>query len=180
MSPCKSWLGCWAVHFCVRPRPVPCHFRLGCAVWVCVFAWALRLCPANPGWGSWCVCLGLGFCFQPANPGRGVGVCVFVCALCLYLAFLEWCVRCGCVCFGPSFGCTPPFLGGVFRCVYGCAPPASTPPILAGVVVACALVRVMAFTPPILAGVWGVCVCVRAPPVPCLSWLQCAVWLCVL
>ena len=32
--------------------------------------------------------LGFGFCFHSANPGRDVGVCVFVCALCLYPANL--------------------------------------------------------------------------------------------
>ena len=78
LSPCQSWLGCWGVRVFLRPRPVPRRSCLGCAVWACGFACALRLCPASPGWRSWFVRLGSGFCFHPANPGRGAGVRVFV------------------------------------------------------------------------------------------------------
>ena len=39
-SPRQSWQGCWGV---------------------CVLVCGLPLCPANPGCGSWCVCVGSGF-----------------------------------------------------------------------------------------------------------------------
>ena len=97
----------------------------GWGVGVCVLMCALRLYPANPGWGSSCVWLGMGFGLHATNPGWGVGLCVFVCELRLYPANPGWGVRCGCVCFGLSFGCTLPFLALVLWCVCVCvrAPP---------------------------------------------------------
>ena len=81
----------------VRAPLVPRHSWLGCAVWVCVF---------RPG-----------FQLRRATPGCGVGVCVFVCALRLYPATPSWVVRRGCVCLGSGFGCAPPLLAAVLRCV---------------------------------------------------------------
>ena len=46
-------LGCVCV--CVCAPLVPCHSWLGCVVWVCVLVCALRLYPATPGLGLWCV-----------------------------------------------------------------------------------------------------------------------------
>ena len=147
-APRHSWLGCWGV---------------------CVFVCALRLYPANPGWGLWCVCVCLGFGFHPANPGWGVGVCVFVCALRLYPANPGWGVRCGCVCLGLGFGCAPPFLAGVLGCVCLCARSACTPPILAGVLGCGCVCLGLGFgcAPPFLAGVLGcVCLCARSACTP--------------
>ena len=81
----------------VRALLVPRHSWLGCAVWVCVFGLGLRL--------------------RPATPGFGVGVCVLVCVLPLYPATPGWGARRGCVCLGLGFGCAPPLLAGVLKCV---------------------------------------------------------------
>ena len=90
-------LGCVCV--CVRSPLVPRHSWLECAVSVCVLGLRFRLRPATPDWGV------------------GVCVCVFVCALRLYPATPGSGVRCGCVCSGSGFGCTPPLLAGVMGCV---------------------------------------------------------------
>ena len=45
------------------------------------------------------------------------GVCMLVCALCLYPATPGWGVRCRSRCFGSGFGCPPPLLAGVLGCV---------------------------------------------------------------
>ena len=103
---CVLGIGVW-----LRPA-IP-----GLGVWVFVFVCALHLYPANPGWGSSCVCLCSGFGFCPANRGRDVGVCVFVCALCMYPANAGWSVGCGGVCLRSGFECAKPFLAGVQRCV---------------------------------------------------------------
>ena len=68
-----SWLGCWGV---------------------CVFACALLLYPATPGWGvqRGRVCFGSGFGCAPPLLAGGVGVCVPLCA---------------------HSACTPPLLAGV-------------------------------------------------------------------
>ena len=70
---------------------------LGCSG-VCVFVCPLRLFPATPGWGVWCVCVysGSGFgCARHSWLGFW-GVCVFVCPLRLYPATPGWGVRRGC------------------------------------------------------------------------------------
>ena len=77
--------------------------------------------------------LGLRFWLPPGIPGWGVGVCVFVCALCLYPTNPGWVVRCGCACLGSGCGCAPLFLAELLGCVFGCACSTRTPPILAGV-----------------------------------------------
>ena len=149
---------------CVRVRAplVPRHSWLGCALWVGALGLRLRLRPTIPGWG--------------------VGVCV--CALRLYPATPGSGVLCGCVRLGPGFGCVPPLLARVFRCV--CAPVgASLGPRhswLGCTVRSCVCglgFRLCPATPGWGAGVC-VCVCVRAPLVPGHSWLECAVWVCVL
>ena len=187
----------------VRAPLVPRHSWLGCAVWVWVFGLGFRLRPATPGWGvrvcvrappvphhSWlgcaaCVCvLGLGFRLRPATPGWGVGLCVCLCA---------------------RSACTPPLLAGV--CGVGVcawtrvwAAPHHSWLGCWGVCVLVFALRLYPATPglgvrrgcvcsgsgfgcapPLLAAVFG-CVCagVRTPPVPRLSWLGCAVWVCVL
>ena len=81
----------------VRAPLVPRHSWLGCGVWVWVFGLGFRLCPATPGWA--------------------VGVCVFVCPLLLFPATPGGGVRRGCVCLGSGFGCAPPLLAGMLRCV---------------------------------------------------------------
>ena len=96
------------------------------------------------------------------------GVCVLVCALCLYSATPGWGVRCGCLCLGSGFGCAPPLLAGVLGCVCLCACSPCTPPPLAGV---CGVgvgvwARVSAAPRHSWLGCWGVDVCVRAPLVP--------------
>ena len=91
-------LGCVCVF--VGALLVPCHSRLGCAVWVCVRA--------------------LGFWLRPATSGSVVGACVSVCTLCLYPATPGWGVRCGCVCLGLGLGCAPPLLAGVLGSLSAC------------------------------------------------------------
>ena len=184
----------------------PRHSWLGFAPWVCVFGLGFWLRPATPGWGvalcvCWCersaaarhswlgcvpwVCVfGLGFWLHPATPGWGVGLCVC------------WCGR---------SACTPPLLAGVRAvgvCVWArnlAAPRHSW----LGCWVVCVLVWALRLhpatpgwgarrgcvclgsgiscAPPLLAGVLG-CVCagLRASPVPSLSPLGCAAWVCVL
>ena len=96
--------------------------------------------------------------FRPAY-----GTCVVACALRLPPAVSGSGVPCGRACWGLGFGCAPPLLGGLLRCVCGtCARPAWSP------------------APP----GWGCCagvrVCARPPLVPRLSWLGCGVWACLL
>ena len=211
-SPRQSLLGSWRVCVSLRSPPVPrqsCRGKRCGRLCLClgfgstppflarVFGClcVLRLYPANPGWGSWCVCMGSSFGFDPTNPGWGVEACVFVCALCLHPACPGRGVRCRCVCFCAGFGCAPPFLAGALGCVYLCARSARTAPILAGVRGACAWGLVLACTPPILAGVfryvylcaWSacsppilagvcgvdVCASVRVWAAPRHSWLGC-------
>ena len=155
-------LGC--VCACVRAPPVARHSWLGRSLRLCV--------------------LGLGFWLRPATPGWLVGVCVCLCA---------------------CFACTPPLLAGVWRVgvcawaqvsaaprhywlgcwavcvfVYGLCLYPATP----GWGVRCWFVRFgsgCGCAPPLLAGLLGcVFVCVRAPFVPRHSWLECAMWVCVL
>ena len=91
-------LGC--VCACVRAPLVPRHSWLGCAVWVCVLVLGFRLCPATPG--------------------RGVGMCMCLCArsACtppLLARCAVWCVG-----LGSGFGCVSPLLAGVLGCVCAC------------------------------------------------------------
>ena len=142
----------------------PRHSWLGRAPWMCVFGLGFRLRPATLGWGvglcaCWCersastppllagvrdvgVCVWARVSAARRHSWLGCwGVCVLVWALRLHPATPGWGARRGCVCLGSGFGCAPPLLAGVFRCV---------------------------------------CAVVRAPPVPRLSWLGCAAWVCVL
>ena len=205
----------------------PRHSWLGCAVWVCMFGVGFRLRPATPGWAvGLCVCsCARPACTQPLLArSRGVGVCVWarvsaaprhswqgcwavcvlVCAPCLHPATPGSGARCGCVCLGSGFSCTPPLLAGVLGCVcarvraplaprhswLGCAVwvcvfglgfrlrPA-TPGWDVGLCV-CSCAR-SACTQPFLARVRGVGVCVWAwvSAAPRHSWLGCAVWVCM-
>ena len=162
-APRHSWLGFWGGCVFVRAPSVPRQSRLGCAVWLCV--------------------LGLGFWLRPAIPDSdfGVCVCVFVCALRLYLADPGCGARCGWVCLGLGFGCAPPFLAGVLGCVFCCVRSACSLPILARVcgVVVCAWARVSAAFRHSWLGCWVVCFGECAPPVPRQSWLGYAVLVCV-
>ena len=197
-------LGCLDV--CVRAMPVLRNSWLGSGVWSCVLGLGFRLRPAAPGWGfrvSVCLCArsncippflaglcGVGVCCWAQVPAAHHlfwlgcwGLCVFVCALRLYPATPGWAVRCGSVCVGSGFGCTPPTLAGVLGCVsvFG-AHSACTPPLLAGVcgVGVCAWARVSAAPPHSWPGSWGVCVCVCACSVctPPLLAGVCGVGLC--
>ena len=77
----------------------------GWVVRVCVFVCALRLYPANPGWGVrfGCVCLASGLRCPPPLLAWGVGVCVLVCVLRLNSASPCWGLWCVCVCLGLGF-----------------------------------------------------------------------------
>ena len=216
------WLGCpgvcvfvWALR--LYPATPGWGARCGC---VCL-GFGFRLRPASPGWGvGVCVCLcARSACTPPVLAevcGVGVsawarasaaprhsllgcwGVCVFVCALCLYLATPGWGARCGCLYLGLGFGCAPPLLAGVLGCVCVCVRvplvprhswlgcvvwvcalglrfqlrPA-TPGCCVGVCV-CLCAR-SACTPPVLAEVCDVGVCAWAPvsSAPRQSWLGC-------
>ena len=82
---------------CARSACTPPLLAGVCGVGVC--AWARVLAAPCPSWlGCW-------------------GVCVFVCALCLYPATPGWGVRCGSVCLGSGFGCAPPLPAWVSGCV---------------------------------------------------------------
>ena len=180
-------LGC--VCTCLRAPLVRRHSWLGCAVWVslCARGLGFRLRPTTPGWGvGVCVCLcahststppllagvcGVGVCAwardsaAPRHSWLGCrGVCVVVCALCLYPATPGWGVLCGRVCVGLGFGCAPPSLAGVLGCACLCARSTSTPPILAGMcgVGVCVWARVSAAPRHSWLGYWGVCVFVCA------------------
>ena len=97
-------------------------------------------------------------------------------ALHLHPAFRGSGVRCVCVCLGLGFGCAPPFLAGLFGCVYLCARYAFTPPILAEVCGACVWVFLIWLSPLIPGYGAGL----RAVPATRQSWLGCAVWMVVL
>ena len=164
-APRHSWLGCWAV---------------------CVLVWALHLHPATPGWGArrGCVCLGSGFsCTQPV-PRWGVGVCVCWCGRSACTPPLLALVRAVGVCVWARVSAAPrhSWLGRWGVCVLVCLP--SLYPATPGWGVLCGCVCLgsgFGCAPPVLAGVSG-CVCagVRARPLPRLSWLGCAAWVCVL
>ena len=208
LVPRHSWLGCAVrVCVCVRAPLVPRHFWLWCAVWICALGLWLQLRPATLGWGvGVCVCLcahsactmppvallcGVGACAgarvsaAPRHLWLGCGgLCVLVCALCLYPATPGWYLRLGCVCLGSGFGCNPPLLAGTVGCVCAFVGAFLVPrhSWLGCAVRLCVLglgFRLRPATPG-----WGVgvcvCVCVLAPLVPRHSWLGRAVWVCVL
>ena len=136
-----GWVTCMARAASV-PRLGTLGFLLlrGACVWVWVLVWlGFRLRPANPGWGvGLCVCScgryactqpllarmrGVGVCFwarvsaAPRHSWLGcLAVCVLVCALRLHPATPGTGARCGCVCLGSGFGCTPPILAAVLWC----------------------------------------------------------------
>ena len=197
----------WGVCVCLCARSaLPRHSWLGCAVWVCWCGLGFQLRPTTPGWGvgvcvslcarsactpqllagvcDVCVCASARVSAAPRHSWLACwGVCVFVCALRLYPATPGSGVRCGCVCLGSGFGCAPPLLAGTLAvCVFVCA--LRLYPATAGSGVRCGcgcLGSGCGCAPPLLAWVLGcVCVCVHAPPVPCHSWLGCAVWVCAL
>ena len=115
-SPGQSLLACWGVCVRVRALPLPCQSWLGSAP--CVSGYGSRLQP--PFLGQVCgVCVWIGFCFHPANPGWDVGMCVLVCALRLYPANPGWGLRC--VCLGPGFVFIPKSWLGFVVCVFGLA-----------------------------------------------------------
>ena len=131
--------------------------------------------PASPGWGLWRVCLGTICGVVPLSPAGVCGVpgwawvsaCIWDVRGCVGAPrapsrFRSRCAVWACV-LGYGFRLRPatPWVG-VGVCVCWCAPPAWSP------------------APP----GWGCCarvrVCARAPLVPRLSWLGCAVWACML
>ena len=176
-APRHSWLGCWGV---------------------CVFPCALRLYPAFPSWGVWCVCVCLGSDFGCTPPPlAGVLGCLCACVRAPLVPRHSWlgCVVWVCV-SGLGFRLRPATPGwGVGVRVCSCARSACAPPLLAGVhgvgvcawawhsaapatpgwgvgVCACSRAR-SACTPPLLAGVCGVGVCAWAwvSAAPRLSWV---------
>ena len=150
-------LGC--VCACVPAPLVPAGV---CGVGVCTWA-RVSAAPRHSWPGCW-------------------GVCVFVCALCLYQATPGLVVWCGWVCWGSGFGCAPPLLAGVLGCVCACvrAPLVPRHSWLGWCLGCLCLGSGFGCAPPLLAGVFGcVCACVRTPLVPRHSWLGCALWACV-
>ena len=154
-----------------RAAPVPGLWTPGFLLLCCACVW---------GW----VVVELWFRLRPATPGWDVGVCV---------------------CLRARSACTPPLLAGVCGagvCAWARVPAAphnSWPgcwglgvfvcalrlyPATPGWGVRCGCVCLgsgFGCAPPLLAGVLGcVCACLRAPLVPRHSWLECAVWVCVL
>ena len=152
-APRHSWLGCWGV--CVSCAPSACTPPLpagGCGVGVCACARISAAARHSPQ-GPW-------------------GVCVLVCALRLFPATPGWGVRRGCVCLGSCFGCAPPLLAGMLRCVCVCVPASLVPrhSWLPCVVWVCVWTRVSAPPRHSWLGCLGVCVfvCVLRlyPPTP--------------
>ena len=157
-------LGCVCV--CVRAPFVPRHSCLACAVWLCVLVLGLglQLRPATPGWGvGICVCLcACSVCTPPLLAGVcGLGVCA--CARVSAAPCHSWLGCWGVYLFVCTLRLYPayPAWGARLGCVclgfgFGCAPP-----LLAGLLV-------------------SVCLPLRTPPVPCHSWLVCAMLVYVL
>ena len=205
--------GLWALGFLLL---------CGACVWVrVVLGLGFWLRPTTPGSGDGvCVCLCARFACTPRLLARvcsvGVcawgrasaaprhswlgcwGLCVLVCALCLYPATPGWGVQRGCLCLGSGFGCAPPALAWVLGPVCVCVP---TPLVLRqswlgcavwvcvcglgfllrpatpcwGVGVCVCLCAHSTCTPPLLAGLCsvGVCAWARDWAAPCHSWLGC-------
>ena len=145
-APRHSWLGCWGV---------------------CVFVCALCFCPATPGWGVRCGCVGLGSGFRCAPPLlAGVLGCVCVCVHAQPVPRRSWP---GCAVWawvlGLWFRLRPATSGWVVGvCVCLCARFVFTLPLLAGVcgVDVFAWARVSAAHRHSWRGCWGVCVFVCA------------------
>ena len=201
-----SWLRFWGVRGCVRAPPVPRHFWLGCAVWVCVLGLKLRRCPATPGWGVWgCACLcarsvyippllaglcGVGVCASArvlAAPRdfwlACWAVCVPGCALRLYPATPGWAVRRRCVCLSSGSGCATPLLAEVLGCVSVsvCTPLVPRHSWLGCAVLMCVLglgFRLRPATPGWGVGV-SVCLCVCSACTPPLLAGVCGVGVCI-
>ena len=55
LLPRQFWRGSWGVCVCVRAPPVARQSWLACAVWLCLLVFGVRLRPAIPGSGLWCV-----------------------------------------------------------------------------------------------------------------------------
>ena len=145
-----------------------------CLGWGCGWVWVSVTPPALAGVLGGCVWVQfvvsslfcrLGFVVFVVGLGflPAYGTRVVACALCLQPVVSCSGVWCGRACWGLGFGCAPSLLGGVFGCVCARAP------------VPCGLLHLLA------GGAVRACVFVRAPCLfPCLSWLGCAVWACVL
>ena len=166
-----------------RVSAAPGHSSLG--FWgVCVLVCPLRLYPATPGSGVWCVCvcLGSGFgCAPPLLAGVLGCLCVRVRAPLVPRHFWLGCAAWVCVWARVSAAPCLSWLGCWGVCVFVC--PLRFYPATPGWGVrrGCACFGLgFGCAPPLLAGVLGrVCARVPAPPVPCHSWLGCAVWVCV-
>ena len=153
---------------------------------MCVFVCPLRLFPATPGWGVWCVCvcLGSGFGCAPPLPA-GVFGCVCVRVRTPLVPRHSWLGCSGvCVCAWARVLAPPrhSWVGCWGVCVFVC--PLRLLPATPGWGVRCGCVCFgsgFGCPPPLLARVLG-CACVRVPVllVPGHSWLGCAVWVCVL
>ena len=143
---------------------------------MCVFVCALPLYPATLGWdvrcGCVCLCSGFG-----CTPPLLVGVLGCVCVL---LAGMCGVGVCACAPVLPRSRHS--LLGCWGVCVIVCA--LRLYPATPGWGVPCGCVCLgsgVGCAPPLLAGLLGhVCVCVRALLVPRHSWLECAVWACLL
>ena len=168
---------------CLYPATPGCSVRCGClclgsgfgcappllaGVLGCVSVCVRSICtwPVLAGVRGFGVCAWARVSAAPCHSWLGCwGVCVFVCALRLYLAPLGWAVRCWCVCLGLGFGCAPPLLAGMFGCVCVCVRALPVPhhcwPRLCNVAV-CVWARVSAASRHSWRGCWGVCVFVFA------------------
>ena len=166
---------------------------------VCVFVCALRLYPAAPGSGVWCmcVCLGSGFGCAPPLVVEALGcvsVCVraplvpphswLECVVWMYVLGLTFRLRpatpgcfvvvCVCVCVRAPLVPRRSWLGcAVCVCVFGLRfwlPPATPGSAIWATVCLCAR---SACTTTLLAGMCGVGVCAwaRVSAAPCNSWL---------
>ena len=191
-SPCQSWLSCWGAFVCLRAWPVPQEPWLRCAVRL--FGSGFWLRPANPGSGSWCMCLSSGLALTlPILAGVLECVCSFACSASTRESWLEF-VMCVfgygfwlhpaipdvdlcCVGFRSGFAFTPPILARVSGCLCLCARSVCTPPILAEVCDVLVEVRGLSTARQSWRGCWGVFVRPGALAVPCQTWLGSAVCL---
>ena len=227
-APRHSQLGCWGVCVFVcalrlYSATLGCSVRCGC---VCLGSGFSCAPPLLAGvLGCVCVCVhsplgplpllaaacGAGSCawarVRAASRHSWLGcwgVCLFMCVLRLYPATPGWGLRCGCVCLGSGFGCAPPLLAAVLRCVCFCVCTPLVPrhSLLGCAVWVCVLGLGFRLRPATPGWGVGVCVCLFArsactPHLPAWvcgvgvcpwarvsaahrhSWLGCAVWVCV-
>ena len=193
-APRHSWLGCWAVCLLVCALrshqatpgtgarcgcvclgsgfgcapPLLCwSVRCGCVCSGSGFGCAPPLLAGVLGVTLGCVCARVRALFPPSHSWHGCAVCVCVFGLRFRLrpATPGWVVRCGCVCSGSGFGCAPPLLAGVLRCVcaHVRAPLAPRHSWLGCVVCVCVFGLGFWLCPAtLLLGCWGVCVLVWA------------------